>query len=172
MTKAKSEFPQALNDFYKSNGVEHRVGNDEPSMTRQEFADECDINMLMKRYEGHGQTINYLLAQPAQGGQYLDFADIPDTLMGYMEFMKTAEAAFMTLPAIVRKEFENNAYAFCEFASDPSNLDQMRTWGLAAPAKPEVAEGLGTPPGGAAPPAPPAAPAAPGAPLGEAGRPA
>lgn len=139
--KAKIDaYPQAQHDFYKSNGSDHIVYNTEPSMTRQEFADECDINTLMKRYEAHGTSVNNLLALPAQGGQYLDFANIPDTLLGYMTFMQDAERAFMTLPALVRKEFDNNAYLFCEFASDPENLEQMRAWDLAPKAAPKAEE--------------------------------
>jgi hypothetical protein len=137
---AKNGYPQATYDFYKSNGSDTVVFNREPSLTRQEFAEECDINTLMKRYEGHGQTINYLLAQPAQGGMYLDFAELPQDLMGYMQFMDKAKVAFMTLPAIVRKEFDNDPIMFCDFASDPENLEQMRAWDLAPKAKiPEVA---------------------------------
>lgn len=153
-------FPEAFHDFSKSNASDTTCFNREPSLTRQEFAEECDINTLMRRYEGHGQTINQLMSMPAQGGRYIDFGELPQDLMGYMNFMKEAEAAFMTLPALVRKEFDNDPIMFCDFASDPANVEQMRAWDLAKPAA-KVAEPAAAAPGPAAAPAPKPAPEAP-----------
>ena len=140
----KSTFPTVVSDFYKSNGVDTVFNTVGPSLTRQEFAEECDINALMARYEGHviGGPGNMAPAEP----MYADFGNMPKTLLEYMDFMNMAEAEFMRLPAVVRREFDNSAHMFVEFASNPENLEQMRTWGLAPPAK--------------APEAPAAAPAA------------
>lgn len=131
---SKSSFPQALHDFSKSNGSDTGVSSGGPSLTRQEFAEECDINSLMKRYEGHvtGGPGNMAPREPL----YFDFADAPQDLLGYLEFIKGAEDKFMSLPAIVRREFDNSAVEFVAFASDPGSIDQMREWGLAPPAKP------------------------------------
>lgn len=126
-------FPEVGNDFFKTNGVDTRIFDPTPSLTRQEFMDECDINLLLARYEKHGTSINGLSNNLPP--MYLDFTELPDSLLGYMEFMDKAQDAFMTLPATVRREFDNNAHLFCDFASDPGNLDQMREWGLAPPAK-------------------------------------
>ncbi|QCQ84781.1 internal scaffolding protein [Blackfly microvirus SF02] len=125
---------QAENDFFKSNGSDTAVFNREPSLTRQEFAEECDINQLMKRYDGHviGGPGNLPVREP----MYFDFADLPQDLMGYLTFMNEAQAQFMSLPAAVRKEFDNDPVEFVAYASDPSSLEQMRSWGLAPPAKP------------------------------------
>lgn len=123
----------AGNDFYKTNGVDTRQFNSDPSLTRQEFAEECDINTIMKRYEGHNTGPNGL---PNVGvPQYVDLSGMPTDLMGYMQLMQDAERAFMTLPAAVRREFDNDPIAFVDFASDPGNIDQMRAWDLAPPAK-------------------------------------
>lgn len=163
---SKSKFPQALHDFEKSNGFDTVFNTVGPSLARQEFAEECDINSLMRRYEAAGATINGL--PPMQGEpRYVDFTEVPNNLLDYLELVKNAERAFMTLPAGVRREFDNSATDFVDFASDPENLDQMRAWGLAPPAKPVAppAMPLATsakpqePPVGAgsAPSAPPAA---------------
>lgn len=149
---SKNMFPQAVHDFAKSNGVFTGTVNNEPSLTRQEFKDECDINSLMARYEGHvtGGPGNLMPAEP----MYIDFANLPQDLMGYLAFMDDAQAAFMSLPAMVRREFDNSPHEFVAFASDPGNLDQMRTWGLAAPAKPSAEPAASpAPPVGSAPPA-------------------
>ena len=151
---SKNTFPQALHGFYKSNGVDAGFATEGPSLTRQEFAEECDINTLMKRYDGHviGGPGNM---SPANM-MYADFTQVPGTLMEYHEFMQMAEAEFMRLPAVVRKEFENDPQQFVEFASDPENLPQMVTWGLADPKKVEQKAPV-EPPG-----APPASPGKPG----------
>lgn len=103
-----------------------------PSMTRQEFADECDVNLLMKRYDVVGGGM-----PPAPGSvpMYIDFTSKPDNLMDALAMMKSAETAFMTLPASVRKEFDNDPLRFVEYAENEANLPRMREWGLAEPEK-------------------------------------
>ncbi|QCQ84567.1 internal scaffolding protein [Blackfly microvirus SF02] len=98
------------------------------SMTRQEFAAESDINNIMAQYDGQWPP-------PPNGyvPQYLDFSNVPD-LMTAHAISTAAAAAFMTLPARVRAEFENDPMKFVDYASNPDNLDQMRAWKLAPPA--------------------------------------
>ncbi|WNK13487.1 MAG: internal scaffolding protein [Microvirus sp.] len=97
--------------------------------TRQEFADECDINVLMQRYETTGVLNAFNMREP----QYLDVSDVPD-LQASLAMVAAAETAFMTLPAKVRREFDNDPVKFVAFAQDPANLEQMREWDLAPPA--------------------------------------
>nr|AVQ10249.1 portal protein [Gokushovirinae environmental samples] len=103
------------------------------SMTRQEFTDECDVNAIMRRYEASG-----IWPFQPQGVEpvYVDFYGMPD-LQGAMASMIQAEEAFMRLPALVRKEFDNDAMRFVEYAQDGNNVDKLREWGLAEPKKPE-----------------------------------
>lgn len=100
-------------------------------MTRQEFKDECDINVLMASYERNGVMTHINKLPP----QYLDVSAVPD-LASAIAMMDAAETAFMTLPASVRREFDQNAVKFVEYASDPANIERMREWGLAPPAEP------------------------------------
>lgn len=99
-----------------------------PSLTRQEFAEECDINTLMAKYETTGFPAHMI----RQNGQYLDVSDVPD-LQRAMKVLADAEQAFMTLPARTRFEFNNDPERFVAFAQDPANIEQMRAWGLAEP---------------------------------------
>lgn len=100
-------------------------------MTRQEFAEEADINNLMARFEKTGQLpSNVGMNAP----QYLDVSEVPD-LMTALQVVEAAKAAFMTLPARTRAEFENDPMKFVAFAENPENLEQMRKWGLAEPEK-------------------------------------
>lgn len=124
---------EPLSNFY----VEHDpvdAPHADDGMTRQEFADECDINVLMAGYERTGVLNHFNSAQP----QYLDVSDVPDLARAH-EVMEAGQAAFMTLPASVRSTFDNDPIAFMEYAADPRNVDQMRKWGLAAPLPPEPA---------------------------------
>lgn len=149
-------FPQATHDFYKTNGGDYAFHTTGPSLTRQEFADECDINSIMARYETTG-------ALPANNVEpvYVDWTDMPQDLMGSMQRLDEASRAFMTLPAKVRREFDNNAHVFVDFAMDPNNLEQMREWGLAPKPpeqvfvpvdKPEPSKAPSSPPGPEIPP--------------------
>lgn len=100
-------------------------------VTRQEFADDADVNVLMARFERTGQL-------PSNVGNnapaYLDVSEVPD-LMTALSIVEDAKRAFMTLPARTRAEFENDPMAFVQFAQDPANLGRMREWGLAEPEK-------------------------------------
>lgn len=152
-------FPKVGNDFYKSNGADTVYNTTGPSLTRQEFMEECDINTLMSKYEGH--VIGGPGGLSAQEPIYADFTQVPDTLLGYMNFMDEAQRHFMSLPALVRREFDNNAHEFVAFASDPGNLDQLRAWGLAPPKPAEPAAAQPAPAPGAADSAAPGAPRGP-----------
>lgn len=97
--------------------------------TRQEFADECDINVLLAQYERTG-----VLSHINQGApDYFDATDVPD-LQRSLDIVHKAEQAFMTLPAKVRAEFENDPIKFVQYAENPENLERLREWKLAPPA--------------------------------------
>lgn len=101
----------------------------EPSLTRQEFAEDCDINTLMAKYETTGVINHFNNQSPA----YMDLAEVPD-LQGALALVADAQNAFMRLPAITRREFDNDPVKFIAFATDEKNIEKMREWGLAPPA--------------------------------------
>uniref|UniRef100_UPI001C2E984D hypothetical protein n=1 Tax=Staphylococcus aureus TaxID=1280 RepID=UPI001C2E984D len=90
---------------------------------------------------------------------YLDLTQMPDDLMGTLKLVSDAEVSFMSLPALVRKEFDNDPVQFVEYAADPTHEDQLRAWGLLKPQEtppaPMRVEVVNPP---AAPPEPPKAP--------------
>lgn len=100
----------------------------EDGMTMQEFADECDINVLMSRYEKTGVLNHFARNQPS----YIDLSEMPD-LHEALSMLDAAQSAFMTLPAHIRREFDNSPAEFVKFAQDEKNVDKMREWGLAKP---------------------------------------
>lgn len=105
---------------------------DAVSKTRQDMAAECDINNIMQRYEKFGGN----MADPNKVPMYLDLSMAPADLMEAMNTINEAEYAFSQLPAHVRKEFDNDAMRFVEYATsgDDKALERLREWGLAEPA--------------------------------------
>lgn len=100
------------------------------SRARQEFKEECDINVLMRKYRDHGVVPTMRTGEP----KYFDCSEVPDFMSAMNTFIE-AEKAFMSLPAEVRKQMDNDPAKFVEFAADPENIESMRKWGLAPPAK-------------------------------------
>lgn len=103
------------------------------SMTRQEFADEADINKIMAKYDGAWPPPPNDF-DPAS--MYLDVSNVPN-LMEAHDYLMQATKAFMSLPGKVRREFNDDARVFVAFAEDPANIEQMREWKLAPPRAPE-----------------------------------
>jgi len=120
-----------LHSMYDPHRLEVSMDNFGPSKARQEFLDECDVNGIMERYE---KTNVWPFPDVDMSPRYFDATNVPD-LQTALAVMIDAEAAFMSLPAKVRKEFDNSAIEFVAFAQDEKNLDKMREWGLAPPAK-------------------------------------
>ncbi|QCQ84850.1 internal scaffolding protein [Blackfly microvirus SF02] len=106
--------------------------SDHPSLTRQEFADECDINKLMAQYEKTG----ILPANNPMPPRYLDVSDVPD-LPQALNLLNEATTAFMSLPATVRRDFDNDPVKFIQFAENSENLPKLREWKLAPEAPQE-----------------------------------
>lgn len=102
------------------------TGEELPSMTKQAFAEECDINSIMRRYETTGTVDHINRREPAYG----DFTDVKS----YHEAANVviaAEAAFADLPAKVRDRFGNDPAKLMEFLQDPANQDEAIALGLA-----------------------------------------
>lgn len=109
-----------------------QFSSDKPSKTKQEFKQDCDMNVIINRFTKTG-----VLPLQQRHAMYLNLVGAPN-LQQSMHLMMAADAAFMTLPAKVRKEFDNNPMKFVEFATDEKNLDKLREWGLAPqPKQPE-----------------------------------
>jgi len=146
---------EALSSAYVEKSEDYSIDFEGPGRTRQEFAADADINTIMKRYQKTGMGFP---PPPSGPRQFVDFASMPDNLMDAMTAMSEAEAAFARLPAVVRREFDNDPASFVAFAQDRQNLEQMRSWGLAPPAEPvqappspEAPQEVGTPPKGDVP---------------------
>lgn len=121
-----------------------------PTMTKQSFKDECDINNILTQYKPH-EIVNMINAAAATG-RYLDLPDSVD-LQEAFAVVEQAQGAFASLPATVRDRFHNNPQAFLAFVENPDNADELVRLGLreAPPAQPAD----DPPPAPPEPPAPP-----------------
>lgn len=101
-----------------------------PSLTKQEFARECDVNNVIKQYRTSGM-LTHVNAKAAQGA----FEDLPDSVdfQESLHVIMTAERAFMELPAKVRDRFGQDPVEFLSFIHDPANEDEARKLGILKP---------------------------------------
>lgn len=111
--------------------------------TKQSFKDECDINVILRRYAATGQLDHLNLRTPLYGEiQPVDFQQA-------MGLVVEARAMFQALPAEVRDRFQNDPAKLLAFVSDEKNRPEAERLGLVvkkstppAPA-PEVVEKSG-----------------------------
>jgi len=95
-----------------------------PSLTKQSFRDECDINNILRQFNVTGQ-----LPAGSVQPQYGDFSGITD-YQSALNAVMAAQDSFLQLPAKVRAKFDNDPALFVEFASDEANRDEMKALGL------------------------------------------
>lgn len=96
----------------------------EPSLTKQAFAEECDINTIVRRFGITGQ-----LPENVRMPTYGDYTDVVDFKTA-MDAMALARESFEAMPAQVRERFENDPQKFVEFCSDEKNRDEAVKLGL------------------------------------------
>lgn len=100
---------------------------EDKSLAQQQFADDADINTIVRRFNLTGQ-----LPDNVRAPQYADFEEVYD-FQTAMNAIRSAEESFMAMPANVRSRFYNDPHRFVEFCSDPANMDEARKLGLLVP---------------------------------------
>lgn len=95
-----------------------------PSRTKQSFAEEADINHIVKVFGITGQ-----LPQIDHVPSYETFEDVFD-FHSAMNAVAAARESFDALPAEVRRTFQNDPQEFVVFCSNPDNRDQLKKWGF------------------------------------------
>ena len=103
------------------------VKNITPSMTQQQFKDECDINSIMSKYLKTG-----VLADPLDKRgtpKFGEYAEIGD-YMDHMNKVVEAREMFEALPATIRKRFNNNPADLIEFVMDDGNYNEAVKLGI------------------------------------------
>ena len=106
--------------------LHHVVTNCEPeSRAKQEFKSDCDINALMAKYKKTG-AFNHL---PSRMMAYGDFTGVDD-LKTAIDQVEDAKAAFMELPADIRKAVDHDPSKFEAWLADEDNHEEARRYGL------------------------------------------
>lgn len=100
--------------------------NDQPSLCKQSFKDECNINTILKKYEKTG-----LVSHSTSANAIFDDFSSCDDYQSSLNNVIQAQSMFDSLPSGIRKRFANNPALFMDFVHDPSNLDEMVRLGLA-----------------------------------------
>lgn len=103
-----------------------------PTMTKQAFREECDINRIMARYELTGQIEHVNRKQPIYG-DFSQFADY-QTMLGKVN---QASEAFEALPSELRKELKYDPQNLFSWIQDPANKDKAIKYGLMQSPPPE-----------------------------------
>lgn len=104
-----------------------------PSMTKQSFLEECDINNIIKAFSKSGQ-FRHVSAKAAQGA-YQDLPDDSD-FQNALHTVMAGREAFASLPSKVRSRFGNDPAQFLAFLADPANQDEAIKMGLAVDKRP------------------------------------
>lgn len=92
--------------------------------TKSEFKESCDINYIMHKYL-KTRVVPVMTKTPIYG----DFSE-PFDYMTAQNALIAANDNFESLPADVRKKFDNDPAKFLEFATNPDNQDEMIKMGL------------------------------------------
>lgn len=103
------------------------------SRTKQSFAEECDINTIVRRFNLTGQ-----LPSNVRAPTYGDFEEVFD-YHSAMNAILEAERSFMMMPAEVRDRFGNDPQRFLEFVNDDHNRDEAVKLGLVLPQAAQLA---------------------------------
>lgn len=126
-------------------------GPDEVSATKQSFAEDADINTIVRRFGLTGELPENVVLP-----QYKDWHGITDYHTALNAVRKAGED-FMELPAHIRAEFKNDPQLFLEFVADEKNRDKAVELGLVKAAAPS-SEVPKSPPASAPAPEPVKAP--------------
>lgn len=106
----------------------------EPSLTRQEFKEECDLGNILKRFQAtpEGRAALTNASGFAETCQFGDVSAVPD-FRAARDAIIQANASFMALPPKVRRRFDNDAASFLDFMQNPDNEAEARELGLLNP---------------------------------------
>lgn len=109
-------------------------------MAKQQFKEETDINEIVRRF-GITGTVPSVFKMPL-GPEFQMARDFHSS----MNAIREAEETFMTLPAQMRKRFNNDPGALIAFMSDEQNKDEAIKLGLVKPPPEKDRAGLEVPP--------------------------
>lgn len=113
-------------------GDEDGISCPEPTLAKQEFKEETDINTIVERFHITGELPENVRAPTHQ--DFLGIFDFQDAMNAIVQ----AREAFQQMPANVRYRFHNDPAEFVDFCSDPNNKAELGKLGLIDAARAEA----------------------------------
>lgn len=101
---------------------------EDESLTQQQFAEDCDLNVLAYRFGLSGKPLPVEAIDPSYYG---DLSDVPD-LRTALDLVNDAKNKFLELPSKLRNRFDNSPAKLWAFVNDPENADEAVRLGLLA----------------------------------------
>lgn len=111
-----------------------------PSKTKQSFASETDINVIMAKYKNTGQMPVLNNRSPSYG--YAPAIDFREAL----ELVDKISENFDKLPSEIRQRFDYNPEEFLAYVEDPVNAEELREMGLFPPIHTPTPPNMGSAP--------------------------
>lgn len=118
--------PKFYTSFNRPPRVASHAGG--KSMTQQQFAQECDINYIVKRAQRTG-TIPALPTQEMLFGTLSE-----DTFKQRMDQMAEIKSYFECLPSEIRLHYHNSVNEFIALMNTEEGIEEGRKLGIISPA--------------------------------------
>lgn len=113
--------------------IDENGQGDGASRTKQEFAEDADINVIVRRFGLTGQ-----LPENVRVPQSMDFEEVFD-FQSAMNVIRESQETFMEMPADIRERFDNDAGKFLAFVNNEDNYEVAKKWGIVVPQEPPKA---------------------------------
>lgn len=99
-----------------------------PSLTKQSFAGDTDINKIIAKFEKTGMIEHVNRRQPFYGdvSEYRGYQES-------LEMVREAQELFNNMSANIRERFENDPVKMIEFLDNPANLQEAIDLGMVLP---------------------------------------
>lgn len=117
--------------FYDTLKEKEGYKSDLPSLTMQEFKDECDINKILAGFNNTGILPPSQQLDSTRVPEFINLADMPSSPQEYFEIYQEAMQSFDSLPISIRERFNHDKMAFIEYVANPQNSDELVRLGLA-----------------------------------------
>lgn len=97
----------------------------EPSRTKQADMERCDLQYQLARFQKTGLMGNLRSDEPLTG----DFSEVDDLITAHNRLIDLEEQ-FMSIPAALRKKFDNDPLQMLEWLQKEENYEEAVKYGL------------------------------------------
>uniref|UniRef100_A0AAU8B267 Internal scaffolding protein n=1 Tax=Dulem virus 159 TaxID=3145636 RepID=A0AAU8B267_9VIRU len=102
-----------------------------PSLTRQEFKEDCEISSIIERFKSTGMTHDpsFIAGKTRQTPFFADLTQVPD-YQSALHIVETAKEQFANLPSSLRARFNNDPAQLLAFVANPQFKEEAQQLGL------------------------------------------